>query len=67
MLSVNQDFEKLLTELKEKGVSGAMVAGVADVTPSAISDVANGKTTNPRWETGATIVRMHQRYVQGEK
>lgn len=67
MLEINQNFVKHLYELKQKGVTGVEIAKRAGVTPSAISDVANGNTINPRWETAATIIQLHDHHVKGEK
>ena len=64
---VNTNFVKLLADLAKKGMSQKAIAERCGCTPSAICDIAGGNTLDPRFNTGMTIIQLHDYHVKGVK
>ena len=64
---VNTDFVTLLAELAKKKITQKAIADRAGCTQAAICDIARGNTLDPRFNTGMTIIQLHNYHVKGIK
>ena len=49
------DWKQLIADLAQLGISQAEIATKTGIAPSAISELATGKTREPRWTTGQKL------------
>lgn len=54
------DWKDLLSELFASGMTQTVVAERIGVAQSAISELATGKTKEPRWTTGQKLRALHR-------
>lgn len=54
------DWKALLAELKERGWTQLLLASELGVSQSSISDLSNGKTTNPSYTLGRGLHEIHE-------
>lgn len=54
------DWKQLISELTRLGVSQAEIATQTGIAPPTISELATGKTREPRWTTGQKLRALHR-------
>lgn len=54
----------IITELRLMGLTQMELAGHCGVNQSAISELLTGKTTDPRYSTGASLLALHAMYYR---
>lgn len=60
------DWKALLAELKERGWTQLLLAAELGVSQSSISDLSNGKTTNPSYSLGRGLHDLYDSGCQPE-
>ncbi len=54
------DWKQLITEITQFGLTQAEIASRTGMAQSAISELATGKTSEPRFSTGRKILALHR-------
>lgn len=61
------DWKTLIENLTAKGWKQQQIADYCGCEQSVISDLATGKTKNPRFSTGQALIKMGKRKAPAEK
>ena len=54
------DWKQLIADITQLGISQADIATRTGIAASAISELATGKTKEPRWTTGQKLRALHR-------
>ena len=54
------DFQQIIAELKDAGLSYASMARIAGTTRQNIHYLSTGKTKSPGYDVGAKLKKMHE-------
>lgn len=52
------DWKQLILDITQLGISQADISIKTGIAPSAISELATGKTREPRWTTGQKLLQL---------
>jgi len=52
------DWKELIQKLIDRGMTQQQIAARCDVSQSAISELATGKATRPRFQTGMALIGL---------
>lgn len=61
------DWKQLIADLNAIGFRQADLCRLTWYSKAAMSDLANGITTDPGYCTGKKLVDLHKRYCKGKK
>lgn len=61
------DWSNIISELVAAGVKQVQIAEACDTSQGYISDLLNGKSKQPSWRIGDTLIRLHEQTVRGTK
>jgi len=54
------DWNKIVTEIKDTGMTQAQVAEAIDVASGTLSELCSGKITEPKWSKGDALLALHR-------
>jgi len=54
------DWKQLISDITSLGLSQADISTKTGIAPSAISELATGKTKEPRWSTGQKLRSLYR-------
>lgn len=57
---LGMDWKQLISDITQLGLSQADIATRTGIAASAISELATGKTKEPRWTTGQKLRALHR-------
>lgn len=55
------DWKQLISELQATGLTQTQLSERTGLAQSAISELATGKTTEPKWTTGDKLKALHKK------
>lgn len=53
------DWNKIVAEIKETGLTQAQVADAVGVSVGTLSELCSGKVAEPKWSRGDALIALH--------
>ena len=53
------DWNKIVAEIKETGLTQAQVADAVGVSVGTLSELCSGKVSEPKWSRGDALIALH--------
>ena len=53
------DWNKIVSDIKETGMTQAEIAAHIDVAVGTLSELCSGKVTEPKWSKGDALLSLH--------
>lgn len=53
------DWNKIVSEIKETGMTQAQIAETIDVSAGTLSELCSGKVAEPKWSKGDALIALH--------
>lgn len=53
------DWNKIVTEIKESGLTQAEIAAAIGVATGTLSELCSGKVSEPKWSRGDALLELH--------
>lgn len=53
------DWHKIVTEIKESGLTQAEIADAIGVATGTLSELCSGKVSEPKWSRGDALISLH--------
>lgn len=60
------DWNKIVTEIKESGLTQAEIADAIGVATGTLSELCSGKVGEPKWSKGDALLALHAKLVSKE-
>ncbi|WP_315384729.1 helix-turn-helix transcriptional regulator [Microvirgula aerodenitrificans] len=58
------DWQKIIRDLIEHGLTQNEISAAADISQSHISAILNGKRLQPSWAIGERLIRLHRKVTK---
>jgi len=58
------DWNKIVSEIKETGLTQAQIADEIGVAVGSLSELCSGKVSEPKWSRGDALLSLHAERVQ---
>lgn len=56
------DWNKIVTEIKDAGLTQALIAEHIGVSAGTLSELCSGKVTEPKWSKGDALLALHAEF-----
>lgn len=57
------DWNKIVAEIKEAGLTQAQIADAVGVSAGTLSELCSGKVSEPKWSRGDALLSLHAEKV----
>lgn len=57
------DWNKIVAEIKETGLTQAQIADAIGVAAGTLSETCSGKVSEPKWSRGDALIALHAERV----
>jgi transcriptional regulator with XRE-family HTH domain len=57
------DWNKIVAEIKETGLTQAQIADAIGVSAGTLSEICSGKVSEPKWSRGDALLAIHAERV----
>lgn len=57
------DWNKIVAEIKETGLTQAQIADAIGVSAGTLSEICSGKVSEPKWSRGDALIAIHAERV----
>lgn len=54
------DWNKIISDIKSSGLTQEQIADAIGVSVGTLSELYNGKVTEPKWSRGDALLQLHQ-------
>jgi predicted XRE-type DNA-binding protein len=61
------DWTNIISVIRQSGLTQTAIAEDVGLTQPSLSDLANGKTAEPKWSTGDALLRIYDRVMKAKK
>lgn len=61
------DWNKIVSEIKESGLTQAQIASEIDVASGTLSELCSGKVMEPKWSKGDALLALHRHRCLGQR